>query len=68
MKRWEDAAAALVEPMIKGQPARLTVDQQFTVATWAAMKAAVFEYAWVRGHHPDRRRPRLDHDAGQAPG
>jgi hypothetical protein len=32
--------------MIKGQPAQLTVDQQLTVATWAAMKAAVFEYAW----------------------
>jgi hypothetical protein len=46
MKRWEDAAAALIEPMIKGQSAKLTVDQQLTVATWAAMKAAVFEYAW----------------------
>lgn len=46
MKRWEDAVALLVEPMIKGQPARLTVDQQLTVATWAAMKAAVFEYVW----------------------
>lgn len=46
MKRWEDAAAPLIEPMIKGQPAQLTVDQQLAVATWAAMKAAVFEYAW----------------------
>jgi hypothetical protein len=46
MKRWEDAAAALIKPMIKGQSAKLTVDQQLTVATWAAMKAAVFEHAW----------------------
>ena len=46
MKRWEDAAAPLVEPMNNGQPAQLTVDQQLIVATWAAMKAAVFEYAW----------------------
>ena len=46
MKRSEDAAAPLIELMIKGQPAQLAVDQQITVATWAAMKAAVFEYAW----------------------
>ena len=46
MKRWEDAVAPLIEPMIKGQPAQLTVDQQLTIATWAAMKAAVFEYVW----------------------
>ncbi len=46
MKRWEDAVAPLIEPMIKGQPAQLTVDQQLTIATWAAMKAVVFEYAW----------------------
>ena len=46
MKLWEDAVAPLIEPMIKGQPVHLTVDQQLTVATWAAMKAAVFEYVW----------------------
>jgi hypothetical protein len=46
MKRWEDAVAPLIGPMIKGQPAQLTVDQQLAVATWAAMKAAVFEYVW----------------------
>jgi hypothetical protein len=46
MKRSEDAVIPLIEPMIKGQPAQLTVEQQLTVATWAAMKAAVFEYAW----------------------
>jgi hypothetical protein len=46
MKRSEDAVAPLIEPMIKGQLAQLTVDQQLTVATWAAMKAAVFEYVW----------------------
>lgn len=46
MRRWEDAVAPLIGSMIKGQPAQLTVDQQLTVATWAAMKAVVFEYAW----------------------
>lgn len=46
MGRSEGAVKPLIEPMIKGQPAQLTVDQQLTVATWAAMKAAVFEYAW----------------------
>jgi hypothetical protein len=46
MRRSESAVKPLIGPMIKGQPAQLTVDQQLTVATWAAMKAAVFEYAW----------------------
>jgi hypothetical protein len=46
MKRSEDTVAPLIEPMIKGQPAQLTVDQQLAVATWAAMKTAVFEYVW----------------------
>jgi hypothetical protein len=46
MRRSEDAVAPLIKPMIVGRPAELTVSQQLTVATWAAMKAAVFEYAW----------------------
>ena len=46
MRRWEDAVAPIITPMIKGEPAQLTVDQQLVVATWAAMKAAVFEYVW----------------------
>jgi len=46
MARSESAVAPLIEPMIKGQPAQLTVEQQLTVATWAAMKTAVFEYVW----------------------
>jgi hypothetical protein len=46
MRRSESAVAPLITSMIKGQPAELTVDQQLTVATWAAMKAAVSEYAW----------------------
>jgi hypothetical protein len=46
MNGWEIAVRPIIEPMIGGQPAQLTVDQKLTVATWAAMKAAVFEYAW----------------------
>lgn len=36
----------LIEPMILGHDALLAPDQQITVATWASLKAAVFEYAW----------------------
>jgi hypothetical protein len=32
--------------MIEGRPAELTIDQQLTIASWAALKAAVFEYVW----------------------
>lgn len=46
MGRSEYVVAPLIEPMIKGHPAQIAVDQQLTVATWAAMKAAVFEYSW----------------------
>ncbi len=37
----------LITPMIKGENCTLAVDEQITVATWAAMKAAVFEYVWT---------------------
>ena len=46
MKRWEDAVAPIITPMIKGEPTQLTVEQQLVVAAWAAVKAAVFEYVW----------------------
>jgi hypothetical protein len=46
MEGWESAVRPLILPMIKGEPAKLTVDEQLTVATWAAMKTAVFQYIW----------------------
>jgi hypothetical protein len=42
----DGAVKKLITPMIKGELAQLTVEEQLTVATWAAMKAAVFEFAW----------------------
>jgi hypothetical protein len=33
--------------MIKGYNATLTAAQQITVATWATMRTAVFEYVWT---------------------
>lgn len=36
----------LIEPMIQGYNASVTPEQQITVATWASMKAAVFEFVW----------------------
>lgn len=36
----------LIEPMIKGYNGSLSTKQQLAVATWAAMKTAVFEYVW----------------------
>jgi hypothetical protein len=47
MRRSESAVAPLIELMIKGQSAQLTVEQQLMVATWAAMKTAVFEHVWT---------------------
>jgi hypothetical protein len=46
MRSLEDEVAPLITPMIEGRPTKLTVDQQLTVATWAAMKTGVFEYVW----------------------
>jgi hypothetical protein len=34
MHRAEDAVAPIITPMIEGRLAELTVDQQFTIATW----------------------------------
>jgi hypothetical protein len=47
MSQLEAQARPLIEPMIKGYNASLTTEQQITIATWAAMKAAVFEYVWT---------------------
>jgi len=47
MSDLETAVRPLIELMIKGYNASLTTDQQITVATWAAMKTAVFEYVWT---------------------
>jgi hypothetical protein len=47
MSDLETAVGPLIEPMIKGDNASLTTDQQITVATWAGMKTAVFEYVWT---------------------
>jgi hypothetical protein len=47
MSQLETAVRPLVEPMIKGYNASLTTEQQITVATWAALKTAVFEYIWT---------------------
>lgn len=47
MAKLEGAVRPLITPMIKGESNTLTIDEQITVATWAAMKAAVFEYVWT---------------------
>jgi hypothetical protein len=46
MHRAEDAVAPVITPMIEGRPAELTTGQQLAIASWAALKAAVFEYVW----------------------
>jgi hypothetical protein len=46
MARLEGAVRPVITPMIKGETIALTTGQQITVATWVAMKAAVFEYVW----------------------
>jgi hypothetical protein len=51
-------------PLIKGQRVRLSPDQQKIVATWAAMKAMVAEYAeseCVTTHHAHRKYLRNHH-------
>ncbi len=47
MSELEGAVRPLIEPMIKGYNAALTTEQQITVATWATMKTAVFDYVWT---------------------
>jgi hypothetical protein len=46
MQDLEIQVRPLIEPMILGYNTTLAPDQQMTVATWAALKAVVFEYAW----------------------
>jgi len=40
-------ARSLLVPIIKGAEARLTVEDQIAIATWAALKAAMFEHLWT---------------------
>jgi hypothetical protein len=47
MSSVEGEVRPLIEPMIEGYNASLTTEQQITVATWATMKTAVFEYVWT---------------------
>jgi hypothetical protein len=47
MSQLEAEVRPLIEPMIKGYNASLTTEQQISVATWATMKTAVFEYVWT---------------------
>jgi len=46
MSTLDSQVRPLIEPMILGHNASLTPAQQITVATWASLKAAVFEYIW----------------------
>lgn len=47
MSQLEAAVRPLIEPMIRGYDASLTPEQQIIVATWTALKTAVFEYVWT---------------------
>jgi hypothetical protein len=54
----DDRARPIMIPLIKGEPVRLSPDQQRIIATWAAMKAMVAEYGeseCVTTHHAQRR-------------
>lgn len=54
----DDRARAIMIPLIQGQRARLSPDQQRIIAAWAAMKAMVAEYAdseCVTTHHMQRK-------------
>ena len=46
MAELEGQVRLLIEPMIRGYKASLTVEQQITVATWATVKTAVLEHVW----------------------
>jgi hypothetical protein len=46
MSNLDDQVHPVLKPMILGNSAVLSPQDQVTVATWAAMKAAVFEFAW----------------------
>lgn len=50
MSGHEGQIRSVLEPMILGYNASLTLDQQVNVATWTSMKAAVFEYVWSDKH------------------
>jgi hypothetical protein len=50
MASLEGAARPFLTPMIKGSEMPLTTEDQITLATWAVLKAAVFEHVWT--HDP----------------
>lgn len=43
----DSVARSLLVPIIEGAEARLTVEDQIAIATWAALKAAMFEHLWT---------------------
>jgi hypothetical protein len=43
----EGAVQLLLPPMINGRNAQLMPHEQITVATWAVLQAAIFEYVWT---------------------
>jgi hypothetical protein len=47
MPSLDSVARALLVPIIKGAEARLTVEDQIAIATWAALKVAMFEHLWT---------------------
>jgi hypothetical protein len=47
MSDLEGQVRPLIEPMIQGFNAPLDPEDQITVATWATLKAAVFEFVWT---------------------
>jgi hypothetical protein len=50
MASLEGAARPFLTRMVKGSETRLTTEEQITLATWAVLKAAVFEHVWT--HDP----------------
>jgi len=47
MPSLDSVARSLLVPIIEGAEARLTVEDQIAIATWAALKAAMFEHLWT---------------------
>jgi hypothetical protein len=54
----DERARPIMIPLIQGQQARLSPDQQRIISTWAVMKAMVAKYAdfeYVTTHHTQRK-------------
>jgi hypothetical protein len=59
MRRLENKIRPIIEPLLSGQPVRISPSDQKLLAIWAGMKAMVMEYhgsAWVTTHHTQRKR------------